>query len=363
MDLQLLIAQWSGAARIRSIRHPQDRPRPARGNTRCGGDLPSSATTPPQNACQWRSVRRTASCRRRRAHPSPRGAASPAHTGRAERDSSESGAATTATSSARRRDRTLSTLPQSTSSRPGPTRCARATGLRRVALERKAEAGALSPPLVAAGRSAVENRADLALVADERSPAPALLIQHLYRHGRGGFGPRPVSLPGERSGISRRLWPSSRATIVRASLPSRAITDVEKALTGKDDRGAMRQIGLDRVFRNSWITSLAYQAPDWLPTKGLAVVDSPDGCDRLLIRSDPPTPGRRQAEARWRSHPAGRERCCHFAGHEARSRTAVRRQPTNEARPDDQQSRPPSPALRPQHRTAVGRPKTGRLRA
>ena len=49
----------------------------------------------------------------------------------------------------------------------------------------------------------------------------------------------------------------------------------------------MRQIGLDRIFRNSWITSLAYQAPDWLPTKGLAVVDSPDGCDRLLIRSDP----------------------------------------------------------------------------
>lgn len=134
------------AARIRSIRHPQDRPRPARGNTRCGGDLPSSATTPPQNACQWRSVRRTASCRRRRAHPSPRGAASAVHTGRAERDSSESGASTTATSSARRRDRTLSTLPQSTSSRPGPTRCARATGLRRVALERKAEAGALNPP-------------------------------------------------------------------------------------------------------------------------------------------------------------------------------------------------------------------------
>ena len=56
----------------------------------------------------------------------------------------------------------------------------------------------------------------------------------------------------------------------------------------------------------------------------------------------PPTPGRRQAEARWRSHPAGRERCCHFAGHEARSRTAVRRQPTNEARPDDQQSRVPT---------------------
>ena len=66
-----------------------------------------------------------------------------------------------------------------------------------------------------------------------------------------------------------------------------AITDVEKALPDKHVRAIMGEIDLDRIFRNSWITSLAYEAPDWLPTKGLAVVYSPAGCDRLLIRSDP----------------------------------------------------------------------------
>ncbi|MDE0350248.1 MAG: DUF4238 domain-containing protein [Gammaproteobacteria bacterium] len=62
---------------------------------------------------------------------------------------------------------------------------------------------------------------------------------------------------------------------------------VERELPDKNVRSVMEEIGLDRIFRNSWITSLAYRAPDWLPTKGLAVLYSPAGCDRLLIGSDP----------------------------------------------------------------------------
>ena len=73
----------------------------------------------------------------------------------------------------------------------------------------------------------------------------------------------------------------------RHEIVEEAIADVEKALPDKDVRAIMDEIGLDRIFRNSWITSLAYEAPDWLPTKGLAVVHSPAGCDRLLIGSDP----------------------------------------------------------------------------
>ena len=71
------------------------------------------------------------------------------------------------------------------------------------------------------------------------------------------------------------------------NLMEEVIVAVERELPNKDVRSVMAEIGLDRIFKNSWITSLAYQAPDWLPTKGLAVVHSPAGCDRLLIGSDP----------------------------------------------------------------------------
>ena len=73
----------------------------------------------------------------------------------------------------------------------------------------------------------------------------------------------------------------------RDEIVEEATVEIERALPNKDVRGIMRQIGLDRIFRNSWISSLAYEAPGWLPTKGLAVVLSPPGAEKLLIGSDP----------------------------------------------------------------------------
>ena len=80
----------------------------------------------------------------------------------------------------------------------------------------------------------------------------------------------------------RALHASDRDEVVEE-----ATVEVERALPDKDVRGIMRQIGLDRIFRNSWIRALAYEAPRWLSTKGLAVVLSPPGGDKLLIGSDP----------------------------------------------------------------------------
>ncbi len=65
------------------------------------------------------------------------------------------------------------------------------------------------------------------------------------------------------------------------------IIEAQKAHPDKDVRGILHQVGPDRVFGNAWIQSLAYKAPDWLATKGLAVVLIPPRAGKLLIGSDP----------------------------------------------------------------------------
>ena len=73
----------------------------------------------------------------------------------------------------------------------------------------------------------------------------------------------------------------------RANLLIEAMDQAEKAFAGEDLRSQLDSYGPDRLFRNSWIMSLAYELPDWLPTKGLAVVVSPVGNASLIIGSNP----------------------------------------------------------------------------
>ena len=66
-----------------------------------------------------------------------------------------------------------------------------------------------------------------------------------------------------------------------------AIVAAEAAFPERDVRAALAALDADQLLTNSWIVSLTYEAPDWLATKGLAVVHSPHGGDRLLIGSNP----------------------------------------------------------------------------
>ena len=92
------------------------------------------------------------------------------------------------------------------------------SGPRRLALERKDEAGALGSLLVAAARSRAQGVRGVALVPDERQPAPQMLISS--RQARGGSGCRdlaasylgtpPASIT---SRDSVRLLPGGRARV------------------------------------------------------------------------------------------------------------------------------------------------------
>lgn len=73
----------------------------------------------------------------------------------------------------------------------------------------------------------------------------------------------------------------------RVKVMIEAVDAAEKAFPGEDVRSQLDSFGPERLFRNSWIMSLAYELPDWLPTKGLAVVVSPVGNASLLIGSNP----------------------------------------------------------------------------
>lgn len=66
-----------------------------------------------------------------------------------------------------------------------------------------------------------------------------------------------------------------------------AIEETEGAFPHKDVRLEVSSIGLDRIFRNSLILALAYEPPDWLSSKGLAVVLSPFDNASLIIGSNP----------------------------------------------------------------------------
>lgn len=72
-----------------------------------------------------------------------------------------------------------------------------------------------------------------------------------------------------------------------ANLLSEVMDDAEKAFPGEDVRSQLDSFGTDKLFRNSWIMSLAYELPDWLPSKGLAILVSPVGNASLIIGSNP----------------------------------------------------------------------------
>ena len=73
----------------------------------------------------------------------------------------------------------------------------------------------------------------------------------------------------------------------RAEIVEETIIEAQKAHPDIDVRGILHKLGRNRIFRNAWIQSLAYKAPDWLATKGLAVVLVPSRVGKLLIGSDP----------------------------------------------------------------------------
>ena len=73
----------------------------------------------------------------------------------------------------------------------------------------------------------------------------------------------------------------------RANLLVEIMDQAEKAFPGEDVRSQLESFGQDKLFRNSWIMSLVYEFPDWLPSKGLAVVVSPVGNASLIIGSNP----------------------------------------------------------------------------
>lgn len=73
----------------------------------------------------------------------------------------------------------------------------------------------------------------------------------------------------------------------QANLLVEVIDQAERAFPGEDVRSQLASYGPDKLFRNSWIMSLAYELPDWLPSKGLAVVVSPAGNASLIIGSNP----------------------------------------------------------------------------
>lgn len=73
----------------------------------------------------------------------------------------------------------------------------------------------------------------------------------------------------------------------RDDVLNEAMDQTERAFPGEDVRSHLNSFGMDKLFRNSWIMSLGYELPDWLPSKGLAVVVSPVGNASLIIGSNP----------------------------------------------------------------------------
>ena len=120
------------------------------------------------------------------------------------------------------------------------------------------------------------------------------VIERIVANAR--VGRVPALSTGEKDLLDRFVLVQFRRSVERLSslkagdgdqIVEEAIADIERAVPGRDVRGTVAQIGLDRVFKNAWITSLAYEEPDWLPTKGLAVLYSPPKNGSLLIGSDP----------------------------------------------------------------------------
>ena len=193
MDLQLLIAQWTGAL-------PPGFVRPAILDTglatcqhkRCKNKVAIEADGAPAKACRRRLERRAASCRRRRAHFVAQGGCRRcAHRERVKgdflcerrREDREIERAEAPGQPRRRHHRRVRRKARQGAPREQPEP-------RRLAVERPAEAGALGGLLVAAAGSTAEGDRGMAALDQRRGLALPLLLIPPSRSTRGGSGRR-----------------------------------------------------------------------------------------------------------------------------------------------------------------------------
>ena len=73
----------------------------------------------------------------------------------------------------------------------------------------------------------------------------------------------------------------------REEIMEEAISQAERVFPDREVRSEVGLIERNRIFRNSCIRALAFEPPDWLSAKGLAVLLSPPGNSTLIIGSNP----------------------------------------------------------------------------